>query len=256
LQLVRKVVSRDTVDWHATALDLTVILAVAVTADRRRRPIAALIGVGVAVVLFVLRMSRSIVRRERYGGQARSRRGAMPGIRLLTEHAVASCCSSSRGRLLRLGRNRSPSASMLRSPPGCGTWCWISGASTTWTAPAARILLQTHERLKAQGAHMRSLRSTPRRMSTSCFAAWGVVAAAGTAFADPTTRLEWAENHLVGTLRPAKRQAANTRSSGSAARAASRPGREQFRRCSRGASTQPARSCSREGAAEDGLYIT
>ena len=69
LQLLRKVISRDTVDWHSTALDLTVILAVAVAAIAGDIAIAVLIGVGVAVVLFVLRMSRSIVRRERYGDE-------------------------------------------------------------------------------------------------------------------------------------------------------------------------------------------
>src|SRR5258705_53779 len=74
LQLLRRVISRDTVDWHSTALDLTVILAVAVTAIAGDIAIAVLIGVGVAVVLFVLRMSRSIVRRERYGDEVRSRR--------------------------------------------------------------------------------------------------------------------------------------------------------------------------------------
>src|SRR6266487_4255886 len=69
LQLVRKVFSRERADWHSTALDLTVILAVAVTAIAGDVAIAVLIGVGVAVVLFVLRMSRSIVRRERYGDE-------------------------------------------------------------------------------------------------------------------------------------------------------------------------------------------
>src|SRR5258708_8583360 len=85
---MRKVASRQTADWRSTALDLAVILAVAVTAIAGDIVIAVLIGVGVAVVLFVLRMSRSIVRPEQYAHQVRSRpaRGAA-GPALLAAHA-------------------------------------------------------------------------------------------------------------------------------------------------------------------------
>ena len=60
LQLVRKVVARETLGWRTISLDLAVIITVAASAIAGDIIVAVLIGVGVAVLLFVRRMSRSI----------------------------------------------------------------------------------------------------------------------------------------------------------------------------------------------------
>src|SRR5258706_1428117 len=62
---------------------------------------------------------------------------------------------------------------MRRSPPGYGTWCWISGASTTWTAPARAFCSRRTKGSRRRACTCCSLRSTQRRMSRPCFAEWG-----------------------------------------------------------------------------------
>src|SRR5207244_1077613 len=68
----------------------------------------------------------------------------------------------------------------------------------------ARILLQTHERLKTQGVHLLLASVDAAPHVEVVLRGMGVVAAVGAAFADADHALEWAENHLIGTLRPAE----------------------------------------------------
>jgi len=203
LQLVRKVVSRDTVDWHSTALDLTVILAVAVTAIAGDVTIAVLIGVGVAVVLFVLRMSRSIVRREHYGDEVRSRRARDAAeSALLAEHGRAILLLELEGPVF-FGSAESL-VERIDSALAAGVRYVVLDFRRVndLDSTGARILLQTHERLKAQGAHLLVASVDAAPHVDVVLRGTGVVAAVGAAFADADHALEWAENHLLGTLRP------------------------------------------------------
>ena len=257
LQLVRKVISRETVDWHSTALDLTVILVVAVTAIAGDVAIAVLIGVGVAVVLFVLRMSRSIVRREQYGDEVRSRR---------TRDAAESALLTEHGRGIVLLELEGPvffgSAESLAERIDAAL---ASGARyvvldfrrvNDLDSTGARILLQTHERLKAQGTHLllASVEAAPH--VDVVLRGMGVVAAVGAAFADADHALEWAENHLIGTLRPGEAAGGEYPFEQHAllARFTARE-REQFRALLKRREYAAGEIVFHEGAAEDGLYI-
>lgn len=257
LQLVRKVISRDTVDWHSTALDLTVILAVAVTAIAGDVTIAVLIGVGVAVVLFVLRMSRSIVRREQYGDEVRSRRA---------RDAAESALLDAHGRGIVLLELDGPvffgSAESLAERVDAALASGVRYVVLDFRrvndldSTGARILLQTHERLKAQGAHLllSSVDAAPH--VEAVLRGMGVVAAVGAAFSDSDHALEWAENHLVGTLRPAEAAGGEYPFERHAllARFTSKE-REQFRALLKRREYAAGEVVFREGAAEDELYI-
>jgi len=205
LQLLRKVISRDTVDWHSTALDLTVILAVAVAAIAGDIAIAVLIGVGVAVVLFVLRMSRSIVRRERYGDEVRSRRArAAADAALLDAHGRGIVLLELEGPVF-FGSAESLAERIDAAVASGVRYVLLDFRRVNdLDSTGARILLQTHERLKAQGVHLllASVHAAPH--VEAVLRGMGVVAAVGAEFADSDHALEWAENHLLGTLRPAE----------------------------------------------------
>jgi len=205
LQLVRKAISRETVDWHSTALDLTVILAVAVTAIAGDIAIAVLIGVGVAVVLFVLRMSRSIVRRERYGDEVRSRRArAAADDALLDAHGRGIVLLELEGPVF-FGSAESLAERIDAAVASGVRYVLLDFRRVNdLDSTGARILMQTHERLKAQGVHLllASVHAAPH--VEAVLRGMGVVAAVGAEFADSDHALEWAENHLLGTLRPAE----------------------------------------------------
>jgi len=257
LQLVRKVISRETVDWHSTALDLTVILAVAVTAIAGDIVIAVLIGVGVAVVLFVLRMSRSIVRREQYGDEVHSRRARA---------AAESALLDAHGRSIVLIELEGPvffgSAESLAERVDAGVASGVRYVVLDFRrvndldSTGARILLQTHERLKAQGVHLLLASVDAAPHVEVVLRGMGVVAAVGAVFADADHALEWAENHLVAALRPA--EAADGEypfeQLGLLARFTAEE-REQFRALLKRREYAAGEILFREGAAQDELYI-
>lgn len=257
LQLVRKVISRETLDWHSTTLDLAVILAVAVTAIAGDIAFAVLIGVGVAVVLFVLRMSRSIVRRERYGDEMHSRRA---------RDAAESALLAANGRRILLLELEGPvffgSAESLAERIDAALASGVRYVILDFRrvndldSTGARILLQTHERLKAQGAHLLLASVDAAQHVEAVLRGMGVVAAVGAAFADSDHALEWAENDLIGTLRPGEVAAGEhpIEDLPLLARFTAEE-REQFRALLKRREYPVGEVLFREGAAEDELYI-
>lgn len=203
LELLRKIVSRRTVNGRAVAVDLVVIVVVALTAIAGDVIVAVLIGVGVAVVLFVLRMSRSIVRRERYGDVAHSRR---------TRDAAQRGVLATHGRRILVLELEGPvffgTAEALGDRIDAALAEGIRYVVLDFRrvndldSTGARILLQAHERLRARGAFLAlaSAHGTPH-VSTALRDA-GVVAAVTEAsvFDDTDRALEWAETHLIDAM--------------------------------------------------------
>jgi MFS superfamily sulfate permease-like transporter len=205
LDLVRKILSRRAVSWRAVAVDLAVIVVVALTAIAGDVVFAVLIGVAVAVVLFVLRMSRSIVRRELPGDVVRSRRTRDAAqMRVLAEH----------GRRIRVLELEGPvffgSAESLGERIEAAV---AAGARyllldfrrvNDLDSTGARILLQAHERLRAQGAFLALAGVDGAPLVSTGLRDAGVVAAVtpGRVFRDRDQALEWAENHLIEAVAP------------------------------------------------------
>src|SRR6266545_1249148 len=214
-------------------------------------------GVSVAVVLFVLRMSRSIVRREQYGDEVRSRRA---------RDAAESALLDAHGRGIVLLELEGPvffgSAESLAERVDAALASGVRYVVLDFRrvndldSTGARILLQTHERLKAQGAHLLLASVDAAPHVEAVLRGMGVVAAVGAAFSDSDHALEWAENHLVGTLRPAEAAGGEYPFERHAllARFTSKE-REQFRALLKRREYAAGEVVFREGAAEDELYI-
>jgi MFS superfamily sulfate permease-like transporter len=80
LQILRRMLAREFVYWRNMTVDLIVILLVATVAIAANLVAAVGIGVGVAVLSFLTRMSKSLVRRAYHGDVIHSRRTRDPMI--------------------------------------------------------------------------------------------------------------------------------------------------------------------------------
>jgi len=183
------------------------------------------------VVLFVLRMSRSIVRREQYGDErGRAARAAAAESALLAAHGRGILLLELEGPVF-FGSAESL-AERIDAALASGVRYVVLDFRRVndLDSTGARILLQTHERLKAQGVHLLLASVDAAQHVEVVLRGMGVVAAVATHSPDADHALEWAENHLLGRCDPPKRRAANTRSSSSACSGVSPPEeREWFR---------------------------
>jgi len=78
VRLFRDLVTRRTADWRMPAVDLIVVLLVATVTIVLNLTAAVAVGVALAVASFLLRMSRSVVRRSYRGDVVRSHRTRAP----------------------------------------------------------------------------------------------------------------------------------------------------------------------------------
>lgn len=80
VRLLRELASRRTADWRMPALDLVVVVLVATVTIALNLMAAVAVGVAIAVTSFLLRMSRSVVRRSYRGDVIRSHRTRAPAL--------------------------------------------------------------------------------------------------------------------------------------------------------------------------------
>jgi anti-anti-sigma factor len=204
LDLVRLIVRRTAVNWRSIAVDLAVIGVVAAIALSGEIMVAVLVGVTVAVVVFMLRMSRSVIRRERFGDAVHSRR---------SRNAADEALLASRGRELLALELEGPlffaSAELLHNridtAISLGVRYVILDMSrvSELDSTGARILLQAHERLKAAKCIL-VLCGTEKRAELSALVIDHGLAEAVTAkrmFPDLDHALEQCEDHLLETFR-------------------------------------------------------
>jgi MFS superfamily sulfate permease-like transporter len=173
LDLLKRVTRRKAVNWRSIAPDLTIIGIVAAVALSGEIIVAVLIGVSVSIVVFMLRMSRNVIRRERFGDAVHSRR---------SRNASDEALLASRGRELLALELEGPlffaSAELLHNridtAISMGVRYVILDMSrvSELDSTGARILLQAHERLKSAKCLMvmcgsDSARSSPRSSSTT-----------------------------------------------------------------------------------------
>jgi anti-anti-sigma factor len=80
VRLLRDLVTRRTADWRVPAVDLGVVVLVATVTIALNLMAAVAVGVALAVASFLLRMSRSVVRRNYRGDAVRSHRTRAPAL--------------------------------------------------------------------------------------------------------------------------------------------------------------------------------
>ena len=79
-QAARRLLARDFVYWKTAALDLLVVVLVATVTIVYNLVAGVAVGMAVAVLFFLLRMSKSVVRRCYRGDVVRSRRTRDPRL--------------------------------------------------------------------------------------------------------------------------------------------------------------------------------
>jgi sulfate permease, SulP family len=204
LDLVKRTVRRTAVNWRGISVDLAVILVVAAVALSGEIIAAVLIGVAVSIIVFMLRMSRSVIRRDRFGDAVHSRR---------SRNAADEALLASRGREILALELEGPlffaSAELLHNridtAISLGVRYVILDMSrvSELDSTGARILLQAHERLKAAKCIL-VVCGTEKRAELAALVADHGIAEAVTAermFPDLDHALERCEDHLLETFR-------------------------------------------------------
>ncbi len=206
LQVARRVLTGRAVHWKGNAIDLAVIVTVACVALAGQIVGAVLIGVTVAVVVFTLRMSRKVIRREQYGDVLRSRRARETGdAAILAAEGRAILAIELEGPLF------FASAEMLQNRVDAAIAEGVKYVVLDMTrvteldSTGARILLQADERLRAAGRRMFMCGPGSRPELARLVADHGVAEAftPGRIFPDLDRALERCEDELLDTRRAA-----------------------------------------------------
>jgi MFS superfamily sulfate permease-like transporter/CRP-like cAMP-binding protein len=206
LQLVARVAARRAIHWPSISIDLFVIVLVASIALAGEVVAAVLIGVTLAVVVFTLRMSRGVIRREQYGDVVQARRSR--------EAADASLLAANGRSILAIeleGPIFFASAEMLHNrvdaaiAEGVRYVLLDVTRVTELDSTGARFLMQCDERLRAANCRMVLSGSDSRPELAALLGDHGVAEALTRErmFADLDRALEWCENDLLATLRGA-----------------------------------------------------
>jgi anti-anti-sigma factor len=206
LALLKRVMARKGVQWRGIAVDLGVILVVASVALAGEIMAAVLLGVAIAIVVFMLRMSRSVIRRERYGDAVHSRRARdLADQQLLDNHGQSILAIELEGPLFfasaELLHNRMDDA----FTEGVRYVILDLSRVTELDSTGARILVQADERLKAARCRMVICGAEARAELHALLIDHGVADAftRERTFPDLDHALEWCENDLLATLRSA-----------------------------------------------------
>lgn len=200
LQLASKVVGRQAVDWRRVALDLAVIVAVTAIAVIGDIVSAVLLGVGVAVAFFVLRMSRSIIRREYRCGAIHSRRtrGEQDSA-ILAEHGDGIVVIELEGPLF-FGSAETLAARVDAARVEGGRYMILDFRRVNEVdSTAARLIVQAQDRMKSRGQTLLLAGADTNRRAAAALRDAGVFAALTRerVFPDVDHAIEWAEDDLI-----------------------------------------------------------
>ncbi len=200
VQLFRKAVAGELIHWRAMTLDLLVVALVATVTIAFDLVAGVVIGVAVAVVFFLVRMSKSVVRRSYRGDMVRSRRARDP--RLMEVLAAE-------GRQIAVFELEGPiffgTAEDLANRMEAAVQDWAHYVVfdlkrvNELDSTGARIILQIHARLKREGKRLLVSHLDDNLLLSNVLADMGVTAALGreAVFADTDGALEWAEDQII-----------------------------------------------------------
>jgi CRP-like cAMP-binding protein/ABC-type transporter Mla MlaB component len=200
LQAIRRLLSRDFVYWKTMALDLLVVVLVATVTIVYNLVAGVAVGVAVAVLFFLLRMSKSIIRRTYRADVVRSRRTRDPRLMELLS-----------------GEGRKIIAFELEGPIFFGTAEYLAGQVETCLrdetsyivldlkrvneldSTGARVILQVQAKLAGQGKRLLLSHAQDNSQLWSVLRDMGVATALArdALFADTDAALEWAEDQLI-----------------------------------------------------------
>jgi SulP family sulfate permease len=186
--------------WRVMGLDLFVVVLVATTIlvfD----PVAGVgMGVALAVVFFLVRMSRAVVRRTYSGDAVRSRKARDPRLmEVLSAHGRQIVVFELEGPIF-FGTAEGLATRAHAAARAGGTYIVFDLRRVNeLDSTGARILLQISERLKPRGGRLLLSHPHDNYLVSSVLRDLGVTGALGdeALFADTDSALEWAEDRVL-----------------------------------------------------------
>jgi sulfate permease, SulP family len=200
VQATRRLLARDFVYWKAAALDLLVVVLVATVTIVYNLVAGVAVGMAVAVLFFLLRMSKSVVRRCYRGDVVRSRRTRDPRLMELL---------SGEGRKIVTFELEGPIffgtaeylASQVEAALRQETSCVVLDLKRVneLDSTGARVIQQLHGRLACEGKRLLVSHAQDNPLLWSVLNDMGVTAALGhdALFVDTDAALEWVEDQLI-----------------------------------------------------------
>ena len=200
LQIMRKLASREVALMSSTALDLAVILLVTTVAIAMNLFFAVALGVGITIVFFLVRMSRSVIRRAYRCDAVHSRKTRVPAsMQLLSHHGSRILVLELEGPLF-FGTAEKLAVYVEQAMLENVAYVIIDlNRVNELDSTGAQIIVQMHDRITKQGRYllMSSVRDDTRL--ARFLRDMGVTATLTRTrmFSDLDRAIEWAEDHLI-----------------------------------------------------------
>lgn len=200
LQILRKLFRRELAGARSMLIDLAVIVVVTVVAVALNIVAAVFIGIAVTMFVFLVRMSKSVVRRAYRCDMVHSRKSREPKLTdILTAHGSAILVLELEGPVF-FGTAEDLGA-YIESTVGDDVSYVVFDLKRVneIDATGAKIMLQVHERMRKQKKFLLISGVEPATHLANVIADMGITAALPESllFPDADHAIEWAENHLI-----------------------------------------------------------
>src|SRR5262245_4605432 len=200
IKILRQMLARQFVYWRSMTVDVLVILLVATVALAANLVTAVGIGLGVAILSFLFRMSRSPVRRAYHGDVLHSRRTRAPRMmELLQARGHEILVLELEGPLF-FGTAEDLADRVDAALESGVSWIILDLKRVSEIdSTGARILLQIQERVTQRGRNLMVSHVGPSGRLADFLHDMGVTAALTSerVHADTDRALEWAEDRLI-----------------------------------------------------------
>jgi SulP family sulfate permease len=200
LKLLVRTIGGKLVHGRRMALELLVVLLVASSILLFDPVVGVGMGVAVAVLFFIIRMSRSVVRSTYHGDAVRSRKARDPRLmELLAAHGRRIVVFELDGPIFFGTAENLASRVEAVAREGATLVVLDLRRVNELDTTGARILIQIHDRLKRQGGRLLCSHPHDNYLVSSVLRDLGVAAALGpdALFADTDAALEWAEEQVI-----------------------------------------------------------
>ncbi len=200
LQIGKKLIKREFASSQNMLLDLTIILFVTVAAVAINIVFAVLIGVTVTVVFFLLRMSKSVIRRSFHCDSVHSRKTRDEKLMaVLARHGGSILVFELEGPLFFGTAENLASEIAAAIGENVSHVIFDLKRVNDIDSTGAKILLQTHDRLMRDGKHLLLSSLEERTHIADLLKDMGVTAALtrNRIFSDTDSAIEWAEDRVI-----------------------------------------------------------
>lgn len=200
LQIIGKFFRGEAKTRYGMVIDLAVIVLVATLAIAANIVLAVFLGVVVTVVVFLFRMSKSVVRREYRCDAVHSRKNREPQLMAaVTEHGARIAVLELEGPIF-FGTAENLAVRLEKLLLGDVSYVLLDLKRVNEIdSTGCRIILATHDKMVKRGKHLLISGLEARPQMLAILNSMGVISALGTSklFADADAGIEWAEEHLI-----------------------------------------------------------